>query len=68
MWPSFTMAMEALGTLVDDKIWLAAASILDFKSSGSAAAVAPEVDCARSPGLIASNTRVSSDFSMLARL
>jgi hypothetical protein len=63
--------MEALGTLVDDKIWLTAASILDFRSSGSAA-VAPGVDCARSTGLIVgamtSNTRVSSDFSMLARL
>ena len=64
MWPSFTMAMEALGTLVDDKIWLAPAPIFDFRSSGSAAlrgegrragggAAVAGVDCARSPGLIA---------------
>ena len=35
MRPSFTMAIEALGTLVEDKTWLTATSILDFESSES---------------------------------
>ena len=34
MRPSFTMAIEALGTLVEDKTWLTAASIFAFASSG----------------------------------
>ena len=37
MRPSLTMAIEALGTLVEDKTWLTAVSILAFASSVSSA-------------------------------
>src|SRR5882757_786597 len=61
MRPSLTTAIEALGTLVEVKTWLTAASMAAFASSG-------RVDSARSAGLMVSEARVSKsrDFDMLA--
>jgi hypothetical protein len=69
--------MEALGTLVEDKICSTAASIFTFRSSGSAAATG--ADCAQAwvgiVGLIASNAKVRKgtrvtrgEFGMLASI
>jgi hypothetical protein len=61
MRPSLTTAIEALGTLVEDKTWLTAASMLALASSG-------RVDSARSAGPTVSDARVSKsrDIDMLA--
>src|SRR5882757_9117151 len=61
MRPSLTMAIEALGTLVEESTWLTAASMAAFASSG-------RVDSARSAGTMVSDTKVkmNRDFDMLA--
>jgi hypothetical protein len=58
MRPSFTMAIEALGTLVEDKTWLTAVSIFAFASGESG-------DCARAAMGSSTSANKRSSFGML---
>ena len=60
MRPSFTIAIEALGTLVEDKTWVTAVSIFAFSSGDSG-------DCARAATDTTSSTRANKriGFGML---